>query len=171
MRRVVGVEFLAVKRERLRVAERRAQIIDEFQRRRFALPVVETERAEVIRIDAGHEPKLHAAAEHLIDDGDFLGEPQRMIERHDVAHRPDAQPLGARAGADRVERRRRHPAFVGPEMMLDAERVVEAELVAQLQFAPQLLVALVRRHSGLGPDVGEMRELHRVYFGASQVVS
>ena len=34
---------------------------------------------------------------------------------------------------DRVERRRRHPAFVGTEMMLDAEAVVEAEIVAELQ--------------------------------------
>ena len=49
-------------------------------------------------------------------------------------------------------------------MMLDAERVVEAELVAQREFAPELLVALVRRHAGLGPDVGEMREFHEVRF-------
>ena len=92
--------------ERLRVAERGAQIIDEFERRRLAPTVVEAERAEIIRIDAGNEPKLHAAAEHLIDDRDFLGEPQRMIERHNVAHRPDPQALGARAGADRVKARR-----------------------------------------------------------------
>ena len=88
------MKILAVKRERLHLAECRAQIIDEFQRRRFALAVIEPERPEVIGIDAGHEPKLHAAAEHLVDDGDFLGQPQRMIERHDIAHRPDAQPFG-----------------------------------------------------------------------------
>ena len=75
------------------VAERCAQIIDEFQRRRFALPVVEAEGAEIIRIDAGHEAELHAAAEHLIDDRDFFGEPQRMIERHDIAHRPERSRL------------------------------------------------------------------------------
>jgi hypothetical protein len=44
--------------------------------------------------------------------------------------------------------------------MLDAEAVVEAELVAQLQFAPQLFVALVRRHAWLAPDVREMSEFH-----------
>ena len=45
-------------------------------------------------------------------------------------------------------------------MMLDAERVVETKLVAQRELTPQLLVALVRRHSGLAPDMGEMREFH-----------
>jgi hypothetical protein len=47
-------------------------------------------------------------------------------------------------------------------MMLDTKRVVEAEFVAQLQLAPQLLVTLLRRHSGLGPDVGEMGEFHGI---------
>ena len=84
-----------------------------------------------------------------------------MIERHDIAHRPDAQPLGARAGADRIETWRRHPALVGPEMMLDAEGVIETDIVAQSELAPELLVALMRRHAGLGPDMGKMREFHR----------
>ena len=137
--RIIGMKILAVKRERLGLAERRPQVINEFQRRRLALAVIEPERPEVIGIDAGHEPKLHAAAEHLIDDGDLFGQPQRMIERHDIAHRPDAQPLGSRPGADRVKRRRRHPALVWPEMMLDAERIIEAERIAGFEPA--------RRHS------------------------
>ena len=158
--RIVGMKILAVKRERLRLTERRAQIIDELERRRFALAVVEPKRPEVIGVDAGNKPKLHPPAEHLIDDGDFFGQPQRMIERHDVAHRTDAQPLGARPGTDRIKRRRRHPALVGPEMMLDAERIIETKFVAGLKLAPQLLVALMRRHSGLGPDVGEVGKFH-----------
>ena len=40
------------------------------------------------------------------------------------------------AGGNRVEARRRHPAFVRPEMVLDAKAVVEAEFIAQLEFAP-----------------------------------
>src|SRR5262249_7944827 len=112
------------------------------------------------RADAGHEAELHAPAQHLVDDGDLLDQPQRMVERYDVAHRADAHALGARAGANRIETRRGDPAFVRPEVMLDAEREVVAELVAQLQCAPQFLVALVRGHAGLGPDVREVRELH-----------
>ena len=45
----VGMEGFAVERERLLLAESRAQIADEFQRRRFALGIIETERAEIIR--------------------------------------------------------------------------------------------------------------------------
>ena len=99
------MKILAVKRERLGVAERRTQIVDEFQRRRFALAVIKAERPEVIRIDAGNEAELHPSAEHLIDDRDLFGEAERMVERHDIAHRPDAEPLGPRAGADRVKAR------------------------------------------------------------------
>src|SRR6185437_10663161 len=85
--------------------------------------------------------------------------PQRVIERDDVTHRSDAQALGTRAGAGRVKTGRRHPAFVGAEMMLDAEAVIEAKLVAEHQLAPQFLVAPMRRHIGLGPDMTEVREL------------
>jgi len=46
--------------------------------------------------------------------------------------------------------------------MLDAERMIEAERVAQRELAPELLIARVRRHAGLGPDVGEMGEFHGV---------
>jgi hypothetical protein len=45
-------------------------------------------------------------------------------------------------------------------MMLDAETVVEAEFIAELELAPQFLVAPSRCHSRLGPDVGKMSELH-----------
>jgi hypothetical protein len=48
-------------------------------------------------------------------------------------------------------------------MMLDAERMIETERVAQLQLAPQLFIALVWRHAGLGPDVGEVREFHGTF--------
>src|SRR5579862_7191109 len=45
-------------------------------------------------------------------------------------------------------------------MMLDAKPIVEAELVAELQLAPELLEALGRRHSGFAPHMSEMREFH-----------
>ena len=85
----VGVKLLAVERERLCVAEGGAHVVDKFQRRRLSRAVVEPEGPEEMRIDSGHQPELHAAAEHLIDDRDLFSEPQRMIERHDVTHRPD----------------------------------------------------------------------------------
>jgi hypothetical protein len=45
-------------------------------------------------------------------------------------------------------------------MVLHAERVVEPDFVAELKFAPQLFIALVRRHPWLAPDVRKMGELH-----------
>ena len=83
-----------------------------------------------------------------------------MVQRHDEAHRADAKAFGSRAAGDSVERRRRHPAFVRTEMMLDAEAVVEAEVVTELKLAPELLVALVRGHVGLAPDMGEVGKFH-----------
>jgi hypothetical protein len=47
-------------------------------------------------------------------------------------------------------------------MVLDAERVIEAGLVAHRKLTPELLIALMRRHAGLRPNVGEVRELHRI---------
>src|SRR5580704_18731948 len=83
-----------------------------------------------------------------------------MIEWNDVTHRTKTHAACAGPGPNRIKARRGHPAFVGAKVVLDAEAVVKIEFVAQLQFAPELFVALVRRHSGLGPDMGKMRELH-----------
>ena len=94
-----------------------------------------------------------------------LQQPVGVHERRVVdAAFPHREPLGSCAASDHVERGRRHPAFVGAEMMLDAEAVVEAELVAELKLAPELLVALMRGHVGLAPDMGEVSEFHERSF-------
>jgi hypothetical protein len=73
---------------------------------------------------------------------------------------PDPHAAGARAGADRVQAGRRHPAFVGAAVVFDAKAVIEAERVARLQLTPQLLVALVRGHPRFAPNMRKMGELH-----------
>jgi hypothetical protein len=45
-------------------------------------------------------------------------------------------------------------------MMFDAKCAIEPDFIAQRELAPKLLVALMRRHAGLGPDMRKMRELH-----------
>jgi len=55
-------------------------------------------------IPAGNETALETPAQHLIDDGDLFGEAERVVQRHDEAHRADAKPLGSRAAGDRVKR-------------------------------------------------------------------
>src|SRR6202022_3742808 len=129
---VIGVEFVAVEREGLRLAECRTHVIDKFERRRLAEIIIEPERAKIICIDSGNEPQLHAATEHLIDNRDFFGQAQGMVERDNVTHRANAQTTRACARADRVQTRRRHPALVRTEVMLDTKPVIEAELTAYL---------------------------------------
>ncbi len=106
------------------------------------------------------EPDVETALQNLIGDRDLLGEADRMVQRHDEAHRAETYPAGTGARRDCVEAGRGHPALVGPEMMLDAEAVFEAKLVGQPKLAPELLVALGRRHAGLAPDMCEMGEFH-----------
>ena len=108
----------------------------------------------------GTSPTSSRPSEHLVGDRDLLDQADRVVQRHDMAHAAEADALGARAAADGVEAGRRHPALVGAEMMLDAEAVIESKFVAQLELAPELLIALGRRHACLAPDMGEMRELH-----------
>jgi hypothetical protein len=55
---------------------------------------------------------------------------------------------------------------MGLEMVLDTEAEVEAEVVAERKLTPELLVALMRRHAGLAPDMGEMGEFHCRSFHA-----
>src|SRR6185312_8450021 len=129
----VGAVNFALKGERLRFAIGRPQIVDEFKRRRFAQVVVEAEWLEILRVYPGDEAELHAPADHLVDECDLLSQPQRVVERHDVAHRADADPAGARGRADDVDAGRGNPALVGTEMMLDAEGIVVTKPVAQLK--------------------------------------
>ena len=45
-------------------------------------------------------------------------------------------------------------------MVLDTESIIEPEAVTQLKFAPQLFIAIMRRHAGFAPDMREMCEFH-----------
>src|SRR5476649_1573817 len=91
-----------------------------------------------------------------------------MMQRHDMTHRADADALRARGRRDGVQVRRGHPALVGREVMLDRKSVVETDLIRKHELAPQLLVALVRRHTLLAPNVRKMRELHERRSSALQ---
>src|SRR5262245_12403988 len=88
----LGVMHVTMKGEGLLFAIGREQIIDKFQRRRFAQVVVEAEWLEIIGINSRHEPELHPTTHDLIDEGNFLGETQWMVQGHDVAHRANTDP-------------------------------------------------------------------------------
>jgi hypothetical protein len=103
--RALGVMNVAVKGERLLFAIGRAQIFDEFERWRLAQIVIESKRLEIIGIDARHEPELHASADDLVNECNFLRQPQRVIQRHHVTHRTDTHAARARRRADNIEAR------------------------------------------------------------------
>ena len=103
--RVIGMVDIAVKRKRLLIAVRGAQVIDEFDRRRLAQIIVETEGLEIIGIDAWHQSKFHTPAHNLINQRNLLGQTQRMIKRHHIAHRADAHAARVRARSDDVQTR------------------------------------------------------------------
>ena len=134
--RIVGVVCIAVKGERLLFAVGRTQIFDELECRRLAQIVVEAKGFEIIRVDSRDEPELHAPAHHLINESDFLRQTQRVVQRHDIAHRANAHSACPRGGTDDVQAGRRDPAFVGAKMMFDAEAVIKPEFVTQLKLAP-----------------------------------
>jgi len=60
-------------------------------------------------------------------------------------------PARARGRAGAINRRRRHPAFIGIEVMLDGKAKVETQLVASRQLAPSLFVSLRHSHARLVP--------------------
>ena len=93
-----------MKAEGLFLAVCRTHVVDKFQRGRFSEFVVDSEGTEIVGSNAWYEAAFHSASQHLVDDGDFLDEPQRMVKRHDVAHRSYAHSLGASPCADRIER-------------------------------------------------------------------
>src|SRR5271165_2411015 len=102
----ISEEVVAVEGEGLRPAECRTHVIDKFECRGLAEIIVEPEGAEIIRIDSGNKPQLHAATEHLIDNRDLLGQAQGMVERDNVTHRANAQTTRTCARADRIQTRR-----------------------------------------------------------------
>jgi hypothetical protein len=74
------------------------QVIQKFQGGGLAVFVVQAERAEIAGVDSGHQAEFQPAAQHLIGNRDLLGEPDRTIERHHIAHGADAHVFGALGG-------------------------------------------------------------------------
>src|ERR1700738_5696419 len=113
-----SMEIASVEREGLDLAECHTHVIDKFERRRLAEIIIESERAKIICIDSGNEPQLHAATEHLIDNRDFFGQAQGMVQRDNVTHRAETQTTRACACSDRVQTRRRNPALIRAAVLL-----------------------------------------------------
>src|SRR5262249_25169976 len=126
----IGVMHIAVKRKRLLFAVKCAQKFYKIKIRRLAPILNRGKKLYIIGVDSRNEPQFHAAAYDLVDERDFLRQTQRVIQRHDITHSPDAYSTCARGGPDDIKAGRRDPAFIGTKMMFDTKAVIEAEFVA-----------------------------------------
>src|SRR5262245_41442868 len=118
-------------------------------------------RSKEIRHDSRNQTELEPAVGDVIQHGRILDNSQRVVERRDIAHGADTQLPCARRSRRTVDRRRRHPAFVGVEVVLDAKPKVEAALIGKSDLAPELVVALGGVHARLIPNMREVSEFHR----------
>src|SRR5688572_17747429 len=111
--------------------------------------------------DARNETELETAVGNVVQYCDIFRNAERIVERHHISHRADAHAFGPRGRRCAVDRRRRHPAFVGIEVMLDAKSEIKPGFIRERQLAPQLFIARGWSHAWLVPDMRKMRELHR----------
>ena len=96
----------------------------------------------------------------MVDDRELLGYPERVGDREDDGHRPEADPLGLLSHDRAGDRLRRRQAEVSTEVVLCGEVVVEAQRVRELQLGDELLEAVLDRHRPLVGDVVEVGEVH-----------
>src|SRR5215510_2277971 len=92
--------------------------------------------SEKVRHNSRHQTKLQAPVQYVVQNGGILGDSQRVVKGSDKTHwsMPHLARAPSRAGA--IDRRRRHPTFVGIEVMLNGETKVETELVAGFKLPP-----------------------------------
>src|SRR5207244_11288976 len=101
------------------------------------------ERVQLHRPLGLAEPELHSPAGEKIERRHALGHADRMVrgELHDAVAEPDA--LRALARGAEKDFRRRAVGVLLEKVMLDAPRVVEAELVGELDLCESVLEELV----------------------------
>jgi hypothetical protein len=87
-----------------------------------AVREVDAEEPDLDRRDATADPEQKAASAHLVEHADLLDQPQRVIERQQIHHRPEAQALRPLRDGGQKHARRRGVAEWG--------RVVLGEMVA-----------------------------------------
>ena len=111
------------------------------------------------RRDAAPDAVQKPPAAHLVEHADFVDQPQRMIERQQVHHRPELQVLGAlRDGGQKHARRRR---------VAERRVVVLGEMIAVEPGAvigldqPEPVLEMPRQRQPAVVEMVEDPELHR----------
>ncbi len=120
------------------------QDVDALLGARHAVRHREAERLELVDRVAEADAELDAPARQLVEDGEVLGEAQRVRERDDRDVRRDPHPLRAGRGrtGDRGERRQ---VAVLDEVVLAEPDLVEPELVEPGDLVDRLGVDVLQR--------------------------
>jgi hypothetical protein len=130
----------AVKAEAL-AREAATQHLQAFLRARHALRQRQAEAAELVWRVAHADAELDAAAAEVVQDGQVLGQSQRMIERQQADVRREPQPAGQGCHGARHGRPRRqvavlHEVVLGEPHEVQAEPVQPDDLLENLRVEP-----------------------------------
>ena len=146
---IFEIEISAMIREAI-VAPRLQHHIDGFLEPRRAFFNRHAEGAEFSRIETAPGAPIHAAARQDIEQCDFLGEPQRMIERGERDRGPDAHSARARCSMQ-AHHVHRGANAEGVEVMLCQPDAVVARRVHDFDPLQGALVNRLDRDPPLGP--------------------
>ncbi len=100
--------------------------------------------ADLDRRNALADAEQETAAAHLVEHADFLGQPQRMIERQRINQRPEVKLPGALCDGREIDARRRRHAE-RRRMVLGAMVAVDAGAVVGLHQLEAVFVEIAER--------------------------
>ena len=128
---------------------RRLERADRLAHARRPLRHRDVEHGELVAHVPARDDQVEATFAQEIDDGDVLGEAERVVERHDQRHDVDPDGGGARRDRRRHRQRAREVAVVGAVVLRQTEEH-PTEPVGPLGHVEGRPVPVGHRHAGEG---------------------
>ncbi len=116
---------------------------------------------EVLRVAGSSDAAIDPAATHHVEDGELLGQSQRVVQGQQVDGETETNPLRALRGAGRHQEGRRHHRIVRLKMQFSEPGGVVAESVGKLDLRQRVAIARRRDLPRPGGKLVERPELHR----------
>src|ERR1022692_3565372 len=132
------------------IAPRLQHDIDGLVEARMSLIRRDPEGLELLRVEAATRAPIDAATGENIEERDFLGQSQRMVQCRERHRGADTQLLGAR-GRIRAHHRNRRAHAVVVEMMLSEPDRIVARVIHDLDALERAIVNRRQRHPAIGP--------------------
>lgn len=119
------------------------------------------ESAELERAESRTHAHRHPAFAQVIDPTDLLGQPQRMVQRHDRDRVADANPPRPLRDARRIDRRHADRA-IAREVVLGHPHALEAVPFREIDFPQRLLDDLAVRRGAPAREELEDTDVHHI---------